>query len=130
MDQELILHTSRGEGSFLFGYFLVWGHGNGLWLSFLCDYLNEKHAGILMLSMLNFLGFKTEFLMLYLLNFLGLKTEENSIWCSIVCMKNMKNFMGFHACLAVKTKRHIQIYNTITKGLLSNPRQRLQKLVE
>ena len=28
-----------------------------------------------MLSMLNFLGFKTEFVMLYLLNFLGLKTE-------------------------------------------------------
>ena len=53
-----------------------------------------------MLSMLNFLGFKTEFVMLYLLNFLGLKTEfvmlymlfffflvfrtENPIWCSIV----------------------------------------------
>ena len=28
-----------------------------------------------MLSVLNFLGFKTEFVMLYLLNFLGLKTE-------------------------------------------------------
>ena len=28
-----------------------------------------------MLSMLNFLGFKIEFVMLYLLNFLGLKTE-------------------------------------------------------
>ena len=28
-----------------------------------------------MLSMLNFLGFKTEFVMLYLLNFLCLKTE-------------------------------------------------------
>ena len=28
-----------------------------------------------MLSMLNFLGFKTEFVMLYLLNFPGLKTE-------------------------------------------------------
>ena len=37
-DQELILHTSRGEGSFLFGYFLVWGHGNGIWL---CDCLKE-----------------------------------------------------------------------------------------
>ena len=52
-----------------------------------------------MLSMLNFLGFKTEFVMLYLLNFLGLKNEfvmlymlflflvfrtENPIWCSIV----------------------------------------------
>ena len=52
-----------------------------------------------MLSMLNFLGFKTEFVMLYLLNFLGLKTEfvmsymlffflvfrtENPIWCSPV----------------------------------------------
>ena len=52
-----------------------------------------------MLSMLNFLGFKTEFVMLYLLNFLGLKTEivilymlffflvfrtENPIWCIIV----------------------------------------------
>ena len=24
-----------------FGYFLVWGHGNGIWLSFLCDCLNE-----------------------------------------------------------------------------------------
>ena len=53
--------------------------------------------------MLNFLGFKTEFVMLYLLNFLGLKTEfcdvvhavffffffmvsrtENPIWCIIV----------------------------------------------
>ena len=33
VDQELILHTTRGEGSFLFGYFLVWGHGNGIWLS-------------------------------------------------------------------------------------------------
>ena len=41
VDQELILHTSRGEGSFLFGYFLVWGHGNGIWLSFLCDCLKE-----------------------------------------------------------------------------------------
>ena len=29
VDQELILHTSRGEGSVVFGYFLVWGHGNG-----------------------------------------------------------------------------------------------------
>ena len=29
VDQELILHTSRGEGFVLFGYFLVWGHGNG-----------------------------------------------------------------------------------------------------
>ena len=28
-----------------------------------------------MLYLLNFLGFKTEFVMLYLLNFLGLKTE-------------------------------------------------------
>ena len=52
-----------------------------------------------MLSMLNFLGFKIEFVMLYLLNFLGLKTEivmlymlffflvfrtENPIWCTIV----------------------------------------------
>ena len=52
-----------------------------------------------MLSMLNFLGFKTEFVMLYLLNFLGLKIEfvmlymlffflvcrtENQIWCIIV----------------------------------------------
>ena len=52
-----------------------------------------------MLSMLNFLGFKTEFVMLYLLNFLGLKTEfvmlymlffflvfrtENPISCSII----------------------------------------------
>ena len=42
VDQELILHTSRCEGSFLFGYFLVWGNGNGIWLSFLCDCLNEK----------------------------------------------------------------------------------------
>ena len=32
-DQELVLHTSRSEGSFLLGYFLVWGHGNGIWLS-------------------------------------------------------------------------------------------------
>ena len=54
-----------------------------------------------MLSMLNFLGFKTEFVMLYLLNFLDLKIEfvmlymlffffflvfktENPIWCIIV----------------------------------------------
>ena len=52
-----------------------------------------------MLSMLNFLGFKTEFVMLYLLNFPGLKTEivmlymlffflvfrtENPVWCIIV----------------------------------------------
>ena len=29
VDQELILHTSRGEGSVLFASFLVWGHGNG-----------------------------------------------------------------------------------------------------
>ena len=62
-----------------------------------------------MLSMLNFLGFKTEFVMLYLLNFLGLKTEfvllymlfffvfrtENSVWCIIVCMTNMQNVLGF-----------------------------------
>ena len=41
VDQELILHTSRGEGSFLFGYFLVWGHGNCIWLSLLCDCLKE-----------------------------------------------------------------------------------------
>ena len=41
VDQELILHTTRGEGSFLFGYFLVWGHGNGIWLSLLCDCLKE-----------------------------------------------------------------------------------------
>ena len=59
--------------------------------------------------MLNFLGFKTEFVMLYLLNFLGLKTEfvmlymlfffvfrtENSVWCIIVCMTNMQNVLGF-----------------------------------
>ena len=32
-DQELVLHTSRCEGFFLPGYFLVWGHGNGIWLS-------------------------------------------------------------------------------------------------
>ena len=54
----------------------------------------------MMLSMLNFLVFKTEFVMLYLLNFLGLKTEivmlymlfffflvfrtKNPIWCIIV----------------------------------------------
>ena len=44
VDQELVLHTSRGEESFLFGYFLVRGHGNGIWLSLLCDCLNEKHA--------------------------------------------------------------------------------------
>ena len=62
-----------------------------------------------MLSMLNFLGFKTEFLMLSMLNFLGLKTEfvmlyklfffvfrtENSVWCIIVCTTNMQNFLGF-----------------------------------
>ena len=41
VDQELILHTSRGEGYFLFGYFLVWGHGNDIWLSLLCDCLKE-----------------------------------------------------------------------------------------
>ena len=41
VDQELILHTTRGEGSFLFGYFLVWGHGNAIWLSLLCDCLKE-----------------------------------------------------------------------------------------
>ena len=41
VDQELILHTSRGEGSFLFGYFLVWGHGNDICLSLLCDCLTE-----------------------------------------------------------------------------------------
>ena len=40
-DTNLIPHTTRGEGSFLSGYFLVWGHGNGIWLSFLCDCLNE-----------------------------------------------------------------------------------------
>ena len=63
-----------------------------------------------MLSMLNFLGFKTELVMLYLLNFLGLKTEfvmlymlffflvfrtENSVWCIIVCMTNMQNVLSF-----------------------------------
>ena len=36
VDQELILHTSRGEGSFLLGYFLAWGHENGIWLSLVC----------------------------------------------------------------------------------------------
>ena len=36
VDQELILHTSRGEGSFLLGNFLVWGHENGIWLSLVC----------------------------------------------------------------------------------------------
>ena len=30
----------------------------------------------------------------------------------------------------VKTKLYIQIYDTITKGLLSNPQQRRQKLVK
>ena len=30
---------------------------------------------------------------------------------------------------AVKTKLYIQIYDTITKGLLSNPRKRRKKLV-
>ena len=82
----MIPHTTRGEGSFLFGYFLVWGHGNGIWLSFLCDCLNEKHAGIVMLSMLNFLGFKTEFVMLSMLNFLGFKTE--------FVMLYLLNFLG------------------------------------
>ena len=33
VDQELVLHTSRGEGFFLPVYFLLWGHGNGIWLS-------------------------------------------------------------------------------------------------
>ena len=33
VDQELVLHTSRCEGFFLPGYFLIWGHGNGIWLS-------------------------------------------------------------------------------------------------
>ena len=83
----MITHSTRCEGSFLFGYFLVWGHGNGIWLSFLCDCLNEKHAGIVMLSMLNFLGFKTEFVMLSMLNFLGFKTE--------FVMLSMLNFLGF-----------------------------------
>ena len=41
VDQERILHTTRGEGSFLFGYFLVWGHENGIWLILLCDCLKE-----------------------------------------------------------------------------------------
>ena len=123
MDQEPILHTSRGEGSFLFGYFLVWGHVNGIWLSFLCDSLNEKHAGIVMLSMLNFLGFKTEFVMLYSLNFLGLETEivmlymlfffyfsflgrklslvyhcmheKHAEFYGLSCMTNMQNVLGF-----------------------------------
>ena len=83
----MIPHTIRGEGSFLFGYFLVWGHGNGIWLSLLCDCLNEKHAGIVMLSILNFLGFKTEFVMLSTLNFLGFKTE--------FVMLSTLNFLGF-----------------------------------
>ena len=30
-------------------------------------------------------------------NVLGFYTKENSIWCSIVCMKNIQNFPGFHA---------------------------------
>ena len=46
VDQELVLHTSRGEGSFLLGYFLVWGHGNGIWLSLVGYCLNEEHAEI------------------------------------------------------------------------------------
>ena len=36
VDQELILHTTRGEGSFLLSYFLAWGHENGIWLSLVC----------------------------------------------------------------------------------------------
>ena len=36
VDQELILHTTRGEGSFLLGYFLAWGHEKGIWLSLVC----------------------------------------------------------------------------------------------
>ena len=100
VDQELILHTSRGEGSFLFGCFLVWGHGNGIWLSFLCDCLNEKHSGIVMLSILNFLGFRTEFVMLYLLNFLGLKTE--------IVMLYMLFF--FFCFLGLKTQFGVLLY--------------------
>ena len=56
-----------------------------------------------MLSMLNFLGLKTEFVMLSMLNFLGLKTEfvmslhvlffrgfntENQSWLVIALMQN------------------------------------------
>ena len=33
VDQELVLHTSIGEGFFLPIYFLLWGHGIGIWLS-------------------------------------------------------------------------------------------------
>ena len=59
VDQELILHTSRGGGSFLFGYFLVWGNGNGIWLSLhvLCSCLNsmlflERNVDISMHAMM------------------------------------------------------------------------------
>ena len=89
----MIPHTTRGEGSFLFGYFLVWGHGNGIRLSLLCDCLNEKHVGIVMLSMLNFLGFKTEFVMLSMLNFLGFKTE--------FVMLYLLNFLGLKTKIVI-----------------------------
>ena len=46
-----------------------------------------------MLSMLNFLGFKTEFVMLYMLFFLVFRTQ-NSIWGIIVCMKKHAEFSG------------------------------------
>ena len=42
-----------------------------------------------MLSMLNFLGFKTEFVMLSMLNFLGLKTE-------FVMSLHVLFFLGFN----------------------------------
>ena len=62
-----------------------------------------------MLSMLNFLGFKTEFVMLYMLFFffffflsLGLKTqfgyycmhEKHAEFSELPCMTNMQNVLG------------------------------------
>ena len=41
---DLILHIPRRERSFLLDYFLVWGHGNGIWLSLVCYCLNEEHV--------------------------------------------------------------------------------------
>ena len=50
-----------------------------------------------MLSMLNFLGLKTEFVMLYMLFvfFFFVFRTENSVRCIIVCMTNMQNVLGF-----------------------------------
>ena len=75
MDQELVLHTSRGEGSFLFGYFLVWGHGNGIWYLLLLECM----------ACIIFLGFRLK--------------KKKSVWSVIASMTNMTVCMLMLNCI-------------------------------